>query len=252
MLHLSACVPVEGGVHFPLECGLFVCACLGYEKQEGANGSLEYPPLKWEYDVMEFKRPKFWEGMNMNELARNFFEGLLILVPVVTTVYVAWLVLETVDGWLNIPIPGLGFLVTLGLITLTGRYASTMVVQKVLDGMEGILIRAPFIKILYTSLKDLIAAFMGEKRRFDQPVLVSLVPGGSGEAVGFVTRSDLQFLGLLNHVAVYFPQSYNFAGHVLIFPKEQVRPLEVESADVMAFIVSGGVSGGQTVEGVAL
>jgi uncharacterized membrane protein len=199
---------------------------------------------------MLFKRPKFWENFNMNDLARNFFEGLLILVPVVTTLYVAWLVLETVDGWLNIPIPGIGFLVTIGLITLTGRYASTVFVQKVLDVMERILIRAPFVKILYTSLKDLIAAFMGEKRRFDQPVLVSILPGGFGEAVGFVTRTDLEFLGLLNHVAVYFPQSYNFAGHVLVFPKEQVRPLEAESADVMAFIVSGGVSGGQHTESV--
>ena len=58
---------------------------------------------------METKRRRFWGTMNMNDLARNFFEGLLILVPVVTTLYVAWLVLQTIDGWLNIPIPGLGF-----------------------------------------------------------------------------------------------------------------------------------------------
>lgn len=199
---------------------------------------------------MELQRPKFWDNINMNDLARNFFEGLLILVPVVTTLYVAWLVLQTIDGWLNIPIPGVGFLVTVGLITLTGRYASTVFVQKMLDVLERVLVKAPFVKILYTSLKDLIAAFMGEKRRFDQPVLVSLVPGGHAEAVGFVTRTDLEFLGLLNHVAVYFPQSYNFAGNILIFSKEQVHPLEAESADVMAFIVSGGVSGVQNGEGV--
>jgi uncharacterized membrane protein len=199
---------------------------------------------------MEFKRPKFWDNINMNDLARNFFEGLLILVPVVATLYVAWLVLETIDGWLNIPIPGVGFLVTVGLITLTGRYASTVFVQKMLDMMEGMLVKAPFVKLLYTSLKDLIAAFMGEKRRFDQPVVVSLSPEGYGKAVGFATRSDLQFLGLLDHVAVYFPQAYNFAGHLVIFPKEQVRPLQAESADVMAFIVSGGVSGRQHPEGV--
>lgn len=199
---------------------------------------------------MELQRPKFWANINLNDLARNFFEGLLILVPVVTTLYVAWLVLQAIDGWLNIPIPGVGFLVTVGLITLTGRYASTVVVQKMLDVLERVLAKAPFVKILYTSLKDLIEAFMGEKRRFDQPVLVSLSPGGHAEAVGFVTRTDLDFLGLLDHVAVYFPQSYNFAGHVLVFPKMQVRPLEAESADVMAFIVSGGVSGGQNREGV--
>lgn len=199
---------------------------------------------------MELQRPKFWANINMNDLARNFFEGLLILVPVVTTLYVAWLVLEMIDGWLNIPIPGVGFLVTVGLITLTGRYASTVFVQKMLDVLERVLVKAPYVKILYTSLKDLIAAFMGEKRRFDQPVLVTLNPNGYGKALGFLTRSDLQFLGLMDHVAVYFPQAYNFAGHLLIFPQEQVRPLEVESADVMAFIVSGGVSGRRNGEGV--
>jgi uncharacterized membrane protein len=44
-------------------------------------------------------------------------------------------------------------------------------------------------------------------------------------------------------VAVYFPQSYNFAGSVLIFLSDQVTPLDVDSSDAMAFIVSGGVSG---------
>src|SRR5680860_1686671 len=87
---------------------------------------------------MELQRPKFWANINMNDLARNFFEGLLILVPVVTTLYVAWLVLEMIDGWLNIPIPGVGFLVTVGLITLTGRYASTVFVQKMLDILEAV------------------------------------------------------------------------------------------------------------------
>jgi len=193
---------------------------------------------------METKRRKFWDNMNLNDLARNFFEGLLILVPVVATISVAWLIVQGIDGWLNIPIPGVGFVVTLALITLTGRYASTVFVQKVLDMMERVLIKAPFVKLLYTSIKDLIEAFMGEKRRFDQPVLVALSPGGHGEAVGFVTRTDLEFLGLLDHVAVYFPQSYNFAGHLLVFPKDQVRPLGAESSEVMAFIVSGGVSGG--------
>ena len=198
---------------------------------------------------MESKRRKFWNNMKVNDLPRNFLEGLLILVPVVTTLYVAWLIVQAVDGWLKIPIPGVGFLVTLGLITLTGRYASTVFVQKMLDMMEHVLVKAPFVKLLYTSIKDLIEAFMGEKRRFDQPVLVSLSPEGHGEAVGFVTRTDLEFLGLLDHVAVYFPQSYNFAGHLLVFPKDQVRPLEAESSEVMAFIVSGGVSGGPHAEG---
>ena len=199
---------------------------------------------------MKWERPAFWKDMTMNDLARNFFEGLFILVPVVVTISVAFFVFEKIDGWLSIPIPGVGFLVTVGLIALTGRFASNVFVQKVFDFVERMLTKTPFVKLLYTSIKDLIAAFMGEKKRFDQPVIVTLTPDGHAEAVGFVTRSNMEFLGLLDHVAVYFPQSYNFAGNLLVFPKDQVRPLDADSSDVMAFIVSGGVSGGPQMEGV--
>ena len=200
---------------------------------------------------MKHDKRTFWSGIHVNELAENFFTGLLILVPVVVTLYVAYFVLQTIDGWLNIPIPGLGFIITVGLITLTGRFASNVFVQKVLDSVERLLTKAPFVKLLYTSIKDLIAAFMGEKKRFDQPVIVTLTPGGHAEAIGFVTRSSMEFIGLLDHVAVYFPQSYNFAGNLLVFPKDQVRPLEAESSEVMAFLVSGGVSGGPEAEMLA-
>ena len=184
--------------------------------------------------------PKRWD---MNELTRNFFEGLFLLVPVVVTVVVVLKVFEIIDGWLNIPIPGLGFVITLILITLAGRLASNVFFQGALGSMEKLLTRTPFIKLVYTSLKDLIEAFMGEKKRFDQPVIVSLVPGGHAEAIGFVTRKNMDMFGQPDHVAVYFPQSYNFAGNLLIFPKDQVRPIDAESSEVMAFIVSGGVSG---------
>ena len=191
---------------------------------------------------------RFFTGFSMTELARNFLEGLLILVPAFATVWVAILVFQFIDGFLNIPFPGVGFLVTIGVITLTGRFASNVFVQKVVDGTEHLLTKAPFVKLVYSSIKDLIAAFMGEKKRFDQPVIVTLTPGGHAEAIGFVTRSSMEFIGLLDHVAVYFPQSYNFAGNLLVFPKDQVRPLEAESSEIMAFLVSGGVSGGPEAE----
>jgi len=185
--------------------------------------------------------PKRWD---MKDLTKNFFEGLFLLVPVVVTIVVVLKVFELIDGWLNIPIPGLGFLITIILITLAGRLASNVFFQGALRSFEKLLTRTPFIKLLYTSLKDLIEAFMGEKKRFNEPVMVSLIPGGHAEAIGFVTRKNMEMFGLKDHVAVYFPQSYNFAGNLLVFPKDQVRPLDAESSEVMAFIVSGGVSGG--------
>jgi uncharacterized membrane protein len=101
----------------------------------------------------------------------------------------------------------------------------------------------PLVKLLYSSIKDLVGAFVGDQKKFDQPVIVNVMPGGSAKALGFVTRKSMDFLGLEKSVAVYFPQSYNFAGSVLIFPLDQVQPIQADSSEVMAFIVSGGVSG---------
>ena len=199
--------------------------------------------VDWKHILKSLKDeaiPKRWD---MQELARNFFEGLFLVVPVAVTIYVVFVVFSFIDGWLNIPIPGIGFLLTIGMMILVGRLASNVFFQGALGSLEKILTRTPFVKLVYTSLKDLIEAFMGEKKRFDQPVLVTLIPGGYAEAIGFVTCQDLTMFGLDDRVAVYFPQSYNFAGHLLVFPRSQIRPLQAESAEIMAFIVSGGVSG---------
>ena len=185
--------------------------------------------------------PRRWD---MQEFVQNFFEGLFLVVPVAVTIYVVFLVFSFIDGWLNIPVPGIGFILTIGMLVLVGRLASNVFFRGALGSLEKVLTRTPFVKLVYTSLKDLIEAFMGEKKRFDQPVLVSLVPGGHAEAIGFVTRQNLDLLGLEDRVAVYFPQSYNFAGNLLVVPRSQIRPLKADSADIMTFIVSGGVSGG--------
>ncbi len=185
--------------------------------------------------------PKRWDTQ---EFVQNFFEGLFLVVPVAVTIYVVFLVFSFIDGWLNIPVPGIGFILTIGMLVLVGRLASNVFFRGALGSLEKVLTRTPFVKLVYTSLKDLIEAFMGEKKRFDQPVLVTLMPGGHAAAIGFVTRQNLDLLGLEDRVAVYFPQSYNFAGNLLVVPRSQIRPLHADSADIMTFIVSGGVSGG--------
>jgi uncharacterized membrane protein len=98
----------------------------------------------------------------------------------------------------------------------------------------------PLVKVLYNSIKDLIGAFVGDKKNFDKPVMVSLVPGSPARVLGFLTREHLSFAD--EYVAVYFPQSYNFAGNVVLCRREQITPLDVPSSDLMAFIVSGGVT----------
>ena len=82
----------------------------------------------------------------------------------------------------------------------------------------------------------------GDKKSFDKPVLVTLSPGSNIQAVGFITKESLQNIGHADEMAVYLPQSYNFAGNLIVVPKDQVSLLEADSGDLMAFIVSGGVT----------
>jgi uncharacterized membrane protein len=74
-------------------------------------------------------------------------------------------------------------------------------------------------------------------------VLVDIGGDGRLKAVGFVTRDSMERFGRPDDVAVYFPQSYNFAGQVVIVPRSAVTTLALDASDAMAFIVSGGVTG---------
>lgn len=175
-------------------------------------------------------------------LLRYFVRGCLVSFPLVLTGWIIWKTLSFVDQILPIGIPGVGIVVTLSLVTLIGLFTSNVVGKRVFQITDRALSGMPLVKLLYTSIKDLIRAFVGDHKSFDQPAAVMLTPGGA-RMLGFVTRDGLHALGMPDFVAVYFPQSYNFAGQLVVVPREQVELLDAASSEVMTFIVSGGISG---------
>jgi uncharacterized membrane protein len=178
----------------------------------------------------------------MRRLLAYFIRGLVVLTPIAITAYVVWLVLHKIDGWLGFPTPGVGLLVTLALITLVGFLASTVITRSLLRLVEETLAKLPFVRLLYGSSRDLLNAFVGEHKRFDRPALVAI--GGNVQILGFVTQAALADLPqAAGSVAVYCPQSYHWAGQLLIVNAEHVTPIAAPAADVLAFIVSGGVTG---------
>jgi uncharacterized membrane protein len=178
----------------------------------------------------------------LSRLLNYFFRGLIVVAPVAVTIYVCVAIFTRIDNWLSFRIPGVGFVLMLGLITAVGFLASNLIARGLLSALESTLERLPFVRLLYGSTRDLLNAFVGEKRRFDQPVLVPLIPGGTMLVIGFKTKESMDIAGLHEHVTVYVPQSYGFAGQLVVVPREVVRPLPADSADVMAFIISGGVT----------
>ena len=166
-----------------------------------------------------------------------------MLAPLGLTIYILYKILHAIDQLLPVGIPGVGLLLTVALVTLVGMLTSNVIGRSVFDATDRVLKRLPLVKLIYTSIKDLINAFMGDKRSFNRPVAVMLHPGSGLKALGFITRDGLHALDMPHHVAVYFPQSYNFAGYLAVVPREQVEALDVNSAELMTFLISGGVSG---------
>jgi uncharacterized membrane protein len=179
----------------------------------------------------------------VTRLLNYFFRGLIILAPAVVTVYVFWLIFSTVDKWMGLPIPGAGIAVTIVLITLFGFLTSSVLARWLLTLVDGLFKRLPLVRLVYSSTRDLLDAFVGEKRRFDRPVVVTTSADGIEKAFGFVTSDAMARFGLDGHVTVYLPFSYTFTGVIRVYPTRNVKALETDSAELMAFVVSGGVTG---------
>jgi uncharacterized membrane protein len=194
------------------------------------------------------------------KLFRLFLQGVLLLAPISVTI---WLVVATfrwVDNilpdlvyniaklfkadssGLPIRIPGLGFVVFIGIALLVGYLSPSFIVSRLVEFAERLLERTPGIKFIYSTLKDFFEAFAGNKRKFTKSVLVSIGPPDVWQ-VGFITQEDLREFHLQEYVAVYVPQAYAFAGHLYFVLRDRVRILtDISSADAMKFAISGGVS----------
>ena len=180
----------------------------------------------------------------MKKITRYFFEGLLLVAPVAITLFVIIWIVKVIDRLNPTSIPGMGLVTTFAFITMAGFLASNYLARAMGKRVDALFARLPFIKMLYQSIKDLMEAFVGSKKSFDKPVLVTLAPGGGVSVIGFVTLETLAGIGLEDKVGVYLPQSYNFAGNLIVVKKEQVTPIDAPSGAVMALIVSGGISAG--------
>jgi uncharacterized membrane protein len=184
------------------------------------------------------------ERKGMPRPAKYFLRGAVIALPVALTFWISWRAIRWIDSWLGLPIPGVGLLVVIGAMILVGMLATNVVTRAALDVFDSVMTRLPIVRLLYNAAKDLMQAFAGEKRRFSKAVRVRVDPEKELWILGFVTVDDATRLGLPDHVGVYLPQSYNFAGQFIVVPATQVERIQVESSEHLTFILSGGVAEG--------
>ncbi|MEO8584209.1 MAG: DUF502 domain-containing protein [Flavitalea sp.] len=201
------------------------------------------------------------EKRALKRLFQYFLQGLIILAPIIITMYAVTALFNFIDNILpdligrvfpnllgvdqfGIPkkIPGIGFIIVVVTVCFVGYVSSSFIVGRLVDLFDRILERTPGIKIIYTTLKDFFEAFAGNKRKFDKPVLVS-VQDISVWQMGFITQQDVSQFGLEGYVAVYVPKSYAFAGQLYFVKTDRVKPLtDISASDAMKFAISGGVT----------
>lgn len=212
------------------------------------------------FGIMDFKvkEPLRW---HWKKLLQYFLQGVIILAPMIITVWAVIALFNYIDNILptiihylfpyfyqvdefgNVKkIPGVGFVFIIALIVIVGWFSTSYIVGKIVEFFGHVLERTPGIRFIYTSVKDFLEAFAGEKRKFDKPVLVS-VDAADVWRMGFMTQEEALRLGLAEHVVVYVPHSYAVSGIVYIVPVEKVRVLnDVSSTEAMKFVLSGGVA----------
>jgi uncharacterized membrane protein len=191
----------------------------------------------------------------MKKILNYFLQGCLLVVPITITIWVIFKSILWIDSLLpfqipikipglhSIDIPGLGLLTIFTGIALIGFFSVRYLRNPLFSYFEKMIDRAPLVKLIYSSVKDLVEAFVGEKRRFNKPVLVRLEKDSNINRIGFVTKEDLSEIGIEKEmVAVYLPFSYSFAGELIILPRENIKPLNTSGTDAMKFIISGGVT----------
>ncbi|HTB21389.1 MAG TPA: DUF502 domain-containing protein [bacterium] len=178
---------------------------------------------------------------SVKSLQRTFVTGVLLLAPLAVTT----LIVYSIVGWVADHSPfgfwgGIGFAV--GLIFLVG-WISRTALGSLLSMVDDVLTKVPGLGVIYGYIHDMVQGLGGNDKRFRQPVWIYPYPGSKMRLIGFITREDLNILGLKDDVAVFIPLSYNISGTLVVLPRSQVKPLKTKSKDLLAFVASGGLAG---------
>lgn len=192
----------------------------------------------------------------MKRFFRYFLQGLLYIVPIFVTLYIVYWAFRTIGGILGNYLPNkdaifglalvndiIGLIIMICIITSIGYLGSIIISNPINAFFKKVLDRAPLLKTIYSSVKDLMGTFVGSKKGFKQAVFVKIFDNSTIERIGFITNEDLASLNInKGRVLVYIPHSYNFSGNLFVVERKYITPINAPSSEIMKLIVSGGVA----------
>ena len=177
-------------------------------------------------------------------ILRYFLQGIIIISPIAVTVWAAYSIFDIIDTRIPYVPRGVGFLIIISSLIIIGWLGSTFFIWKFLiNFFDSVLERTPFLKFIYSSVKDVVESFIGDKKKFTKPVLVKIRINPEIFQIGFITQNDLAKIGLIDKVAVYLPHSYAVSGVLVIVDIANVSAIDMNPSDAMKMAVSGGMTG---------
>jgi uncharacterized membrane protein len=193
-------------------------------------------------------------------MKRYFITGLLIWVPLGITLWVLSLLIGTMDQsltvlptrWqpealLGMRIPGLGVILTLLVIVLTGMFGANFFGQKIIDFWERQLVRIPVVKTIYGSVKQVSDTLLSGNGHAFRKVLLVRYPHPEAWSLAFQTNLPDEVARMLpdEHVAVFIPTTPSpVNGFYFYVKKSEVIELNVSVDRALKYIVSMGVASG--------
>lgn len=189
-----------------------------------------------------------------SRVKKTFLTGLFIIIPILVTIYIIYIIVSFADTAIlpimknitagltgrELYIPGAGLVLFIVITYLTGVVASNFLGRRVLTFGESLLKRIPFVKGIYSSVKDMTDAFSSDKAKSFKEVVLVEFPFKGRYAVGFITnRIENVEKGTL--CSVFVPTTPNpTSGYLVLIPETEIVFLDIPVDDAIKYIVSLG------------
>lgn len=191
---------------------------------------------------------------HLKTLRQIFLKGLFTFLPIAVTIYIIYagiVIMESMLGttiqrfFPSLYIPGIGLLLTIVFIFLLGLLLNNILTASFFGNIERQLMKVPFIKAIYSPLKDLMNLFSNTGSKDMKSVVLVEIGNGDLKALGLITRddfSDLAVNGQLNdRVAVFIPFSYGLGGYTVLVHRSKITKIDMPAEKAMSLAITGWV-----------
>ena len=191
-------------------------------------------------------------------MKKYFITGLLIWVPLAITAWVLALIVRTMDqtllllpeairpeSLLGFYLPGIGVILTLVVVFVTGLVTANIIGQRLVLFWEGLLSRIPVVKSVYYSVKQVSDTLFSSTGEAFRKALLVQYPRQGCWTIAFLTGQpggDVARHLPGDHVSVYVPTTPNpTSGFFLMLPRAEVIELDISVDEALKYIISMGV-----------